>query len=276
MARNLIIIVIAVFSSSMFTFCSEPGARPAGVRQVAVSRTVEIPVQVYAADGAALDPQALTVTAGAEDELPQGPTSFDVLPDGGFVISDPLRERLVYYDSMGKFIREEALGIAAGSVRSVEGEIRVEMLYGEEVFRVTGAGRLEPLDNQPRQPEPQARRLGANRGMIARAVSAPGGADTLQIDFQSNTETLVSLQSLGTDAAGNTYVALEATSGGEPIRVRKIIRKYGPDKNLAARIEDISLDYFALPIDLFRARDGRVYQMAVQRDRVVIYVWDTN
>lgn len=275
MARNLIIIIIAVFSGSMFTFCSEPGSQ-AGVRQVAVSRTVEIPLQIYAADGAALDPQALTVTAGAEDELPQGPASFDILPDGGFVISDPLRERLVYYDSMGKFIREEALGIAVGSVRSVEGEIRVEMLYGEEVFRVTGAGRLEPLDNQPLQPETQARRLGASRGMIARAVSAPGGADTLQIDFQSNTETLVSLQSLGTDAAGNTYVALEVTSGGDPIRVRKIIRKYGPDKNLAARIEDISLDYFALPIDPFRAKDGRVYQMAVQQSKVLIYVWDTN
>ncbi len=273
--RKTLFFIIAVFSGLFFTFCSEPGGQP-GIREIAVSRTVEIPLQVYAAEGAALDPQALTATAGAEDELPQGPASFDVLPDGGFVVSDPLRERLVYYDSMGKFIREEALGVAAGSVRFVEGEARFEMLYGEEVFRVNASRQLEPLENQSLRQETPARRLGGNRGIVTRSAPARGAPDTLQIQWESDTETLVSLQNLGADAQGNTYVALEVSSGGEPIQVKKIIRKYDSAGNLTARIEDISLDHFALPIDQFRVREGRVYQMAVQQSKVVIYLWDTN
>jgi len=273
--RKPLFFITIIFSGLMLTFCSEPGGQP-GVRQVSVSRTVEIPLQIYAAEGAALDPQTLTATAGAEDELPQGPASFDVLPDGGFVISDPLRERLVYYDSMGKFIREEALGAAAGSVRFLEGEARFEMLYGDEVFRVNAQRQVEPLESQLLQPETPARRLGGSEGIVIRSAPEQGAPDTLQIQWKSDTETLVSLQNLGADAGGNSYVALEVSSGGDPIQIRKIIRKYDSTGNVSARIEDISLDYFALPIDQFRVKDGRVYQMAVEQDKAVIYVWDTN
>src|ERR1051325_10893615 len=46
---------------------------------------------------------ALTLTAGAADEPPEGPTGFDVMPDGGFLVADPVRSRLASFDSQGKF-----------------------------------------------------------------------------------------------------------------------------------------------------------------------------
>ena len=45
------------------------------------------------------------MSEGGDDEPPEGPTSFDLLPDGGFVVSGPRAAydtALPYLEAMGK------------------------------------------------------------------------------------------------------------------------------------------------------------------------------
>ena len=75
----------------------DPGKTPPATA-IDVAKVIEIPLQNVDAPNAETmlseNPGALAVTPGYEDELPDGPTSFDVSPDGGFVITDPLQSTL--------------------------------------------------------------------------------------------------------------------------------------------------------------------------------------
>src|SRR3954453_1806126 len=89
----------AFFLAAWLTACGG-GRKTANeaFRTIPVTRTVVLPVTQAPNPEAASDQNALTLSAGAADELAEGPSGFDILPDGGFLVTDPLRERLVNYD----------------------------------------------------------------------------------------------------------------------------------------------------------------------------------
>jgi hypothetical protein len=87
---------------------------------------------------------------------------------------------------------------------------------------------LLPLPSATTLNEAQLSR-GQNRGQIAISETRSGGPGPLDVSFESDSTTMISLESLGTDDRGFTYVALETTPSGDaaqPIVVNKIIRKY--------------------------------------------------
>jgi len=88
---------------------------------------------------------------------------------------------------------------------------------------------------------------------------------------------LFSLEVLATDSGGNTYVALESTTGSreaDEINVNKYVRKYSADGKLVDEIADIALDYYVTPVDELRVRRGVVYQLLTTNTEVRINVWD--
>src|SRR5882672_242332 len=68
-----------------------------------LTQTIRIPVHMQNAqekeEAAGADPSDLMVSPGAAEEPPEGPTAFDVLADGSFLISDPLRHRISVFDA---------------------------------------------------------------------------------------------------------------------------------------------------------------------------------
>jgi hypothetical protein len=112
------------------------------VRAISVSRVVKIPAQFWTSNIAARqNPGVLTVTQKSEDELPQGPEGFEVLPDGGFAITDPLQRRLVFYDSLGNFRAEWPIGFAANSVTALPGgEMELRDAKSGEIVLFDAAG----------------------------------------------------------------------------------------------------------------------------------------
>lgn len=256
------------------------------IRDIPLSRVVRIPAQFLPADTsrAALrqNPGVLTVTPKHEDELPQGPDGFEVLQDGGFVITDPLQRRLVFYDSLGNYNAAWPIGFAANSVTGLaNGEFEVRQANSGEIFLFDKNGRPQPSRSRARsrgtgsKPD-EARLLDLNRGVIARPRTRGSAAGDLQINFKSDSTQMISLQNLGTDSRGNTYVALEAARGSDAIDVQKIIRKYAGNNELLGQITGIPLDYYLPPVDEFRLRAGRVYQLLPQEKEVLINIWNTN
>jgi hypothetical protein len=250
------------------------------IRRVAVSRVVKIPAQFWTSNIAARqNPGVLTVTQKSEDELPQGPEGFEVLPDGGFAITDPLQRRLVFYDSLGDFRAAWPIGFAANSVTALPGgamELR-DAKSGEIVLFDAAGQRLSARAAvRSRGAGADARLLELNRGVIARPRTRGSAPGDLQVDFASDSSQMVSLQNLGVDAGGNTYVALEAARGSDVIDIQKIIRKYAADNTLICQITDIPLDYYVPPVNEFRIRAGQVYQLLPQEKEVIINIWNTN
>ena len=266
--------------------CSKRQETPS-VRTIPLTRTIRIPAQIMTSDTALapwrLNAGLLTTTGGGEDELPQGPESFEVLPDGGFVIADPLQRRVVFYDSLGNYVTVWPIGLAVNSITLREGgEFAVRQANSGDYFFVDQRGQVLPQSAQPRRrggntAPAEARLLERNRGRIGepRARGATGGG--IEIAFDSDTTQMVSLQNLGTDAQGNVYAVLEITQGNSAaIDVRKIVRKYSAAGRLIAEILDLPLEAEIAPVDELRLRRGCVYQLVPARTEVRINVWDTN
>ena len=275
MLRCLFLIAASLASTSVG---GQPRPEPA-VRNITLARVVRIPVTTQKPQdvGQTAKPnvETLLLSPGAQDEPPEGPNGFDVLDDGSFLITDPLRRRIAVFGSQGSFRQEWRIGFAADSVTLIPS--------GLVLVREASTGQLHGFDRQgqPRPaegaalPEPAAARLlTAKSGSVTR----PGGA-TIEVQFERTGLRLLSLESLATDAGGNTYVALEATAGGETtegINVNKYVRKYSADGKLVAEIADIPLDYYVRPVDELRVRKGIVYQLMTASSEVRINVWDTN
>src|SRR5262245_36947644 len=81
----------------MLVGCSRPQpAVQATPRTVSMSRVVRVPLieQAQRATAEQGDRAKLAVFPGGNDELPEGPSGFDVTEDGTFLIADPLRNRI--------------------------------------------------------------------------------------------------------------------------------------------------------------------------------------
>jgi hypothetical protein len=265
-----------------------PGGRPEpapSLCTIPLTRTVRIPVSMLAAQDTSKSPSAapnnLLLSPGAEDELPEGADGFDVLDDGSLLITDPLQSRIVSFTPDGKFLKAWNIGFAADSL--------TVMANGMVLVREASTGRLHAFDREgqarntgeatlPARAEAQVQ-SGKNRGEVNRAAPDGAHASPLEIQFDKPSLALVSLESLGTDKKGDTYVALETTaSGGSPdaINLNKYVRRYSSDGKLLCEIADIPLDYYVAPVDELRVHNGLIYQLQTTKSEVRVNVWDTN
>lgn len=276
-----------VFTAACSTKTSTPPAAiPTKPSVIPLARSITIPARV-AADPAVAPSDAgiLTMTEGGDDELPEGPTSFDVLPDGGFVIADPLRQRIAFYDSTGKFISDLLIYFSAERLRVLPDKSLSIVRYqtGERfIFGVDSSGRYAaPRLATDRDPDLDATDAGVVKlesGSLATVNARPGpGIETapVALRFEALGESMVSVRRLGTDARQRTYCAIEAAFPGQRVDVRKIIRKYSAQSESLVELMDIPLDYFVHPVDEFRIREGMVYQLMPKASEVRINIWNT-
>jgi hypothetical protein len=271
-----------LFSLLVGTMLLGAGAGPKpepSVRNVAVTRVVHIPVTVGGPQGnpepAGRVETSLLISPGASDELPEGPEGFDLLNDGTLLIADPLRNRLAAFDSQGAFRQEWRIGFAADSVAATPGGlIFVREASTGTLHAFDGSGRQRPAEAVPSPPQArEARLLTPYHGIVLRS---PPGRAPLDVTFDRPGFRLLSLEDLGSDEAGDSYVALEATAGGEAVEVSKIVRRYNSQGQLVAEITDMRVDYYVPPVDEIRVHQGFVYQLMSTESEIAINVWDTN
>ena len=213
-------------------------------------------------------------SAGGTDELPNGPEGFDVLDEAGYLIADPLRRRIVVYDAQGAYRQEWKIGFGADSVTAMPaGLVQVREASTGEIFVFDREGKPRQGGSAAPPAAVVARVLTPKTGTVARPTGQPG---PLEVKFDKPGLMLLSLEGLGTDSQGNTFVALEATGGGDDVNVNKYVRKYGPQGNLISEIADIPLDYFVHPVNELRVHNGRVYQLMTTNTEVRINIWNTN
>jgi hypothetical protein len=256
------------------------------VRPIPPTRTISLRAQQLRDPDQASDKTALTLSSAAADEGPEGPTGFDVMRDGGFLITDPLRSRLVSYDSQGTFRWELPIQYRAETVRILDtGDM--------ETFNLIDSKRyLHARDAQGNFGPPQAapsgqvtaaqadagvsRLLNAAHGSISELPGSGQAGSPIEVFFEAAGRRLVSLRRLGKDAQGNSYVALESASASGTIDVQTVIRKYAPDGRQIGEIQGVLSDSIVHPVEEFRERGGVIYQMAPYATEVRIQVWDTN
>jgi hypothetical protein len=264
-----------------------PAAASAKAAIVALTRSVTIPVRVVADPAAApSDGSILSISEGGDDEPPEGPTTFDVLPDGGFVVADPLRERIVFYDAAGKFRFDLLIHFSAERLRVLPNNALSIVRYqaGDRyISEADSAGNYGALrlatDRDPDLDAADAgvARLESGNQAIVSAQPAPGTeVPPVSVRFEAVGESMVSIRRLGSDTRQRTYVAIEAAFPGQRVDVREIVRKYAGNGENLVEINDIPLDYMAHPVDEFRIHGGVLYQLMPKASEVRINIWDTN
>jgi hypothetical protein len=264
-----------------------PAAAPVKAAAISLTRSVTIPSRVVADPAVAPgDAAILTMSEGGDDEPPEGPTTFDVLPDGGFVVADPLRQRIVFYDAAGKFRFDLLIYFSAEQLRVLPNNALSIVRYqtGERyVFEADSSGHYgAPRLATDRDPDPDkadsgVARLESGSQAIVQPLPAPGTETApIAVRFEAVGENMVSVRRLGSDARQRTYVAIEAAFAGQRVDVRKIVRKYAGNGENLVEILDIPLDYSVHPVDEFRMRDGVLYQLMPKASEVRINIWDTN
>ena len=264
-----------------------PAAASAKAAVVGLTRSVTIPVRVVADPAAApADGSVLSISEGGDDEPPEGPSTFDVLPDGGFVVADPLRQRIVFYDGAGKFRFDLLIHFSAERLRVLPNNALSIVRYqsGDRyISEADSAGNYGALRlATDRDPDLDAADAGVTRlesgsQAIVSAQPAPGTEiPPVSVRFEAVGESMVSVRRLGSDARQRTYVAIEAAFPGQRVDVREIVRKYAGNGDPLVEIVDIPLDYLAHPVDEFRIRGGVLYQLMPKSSEVRINIWDTN
>ena len=119
---------------------------------------------------------------------------------------------------------------------------------------------------------------GENRGTIYRTAAISHGGP-LAVDLTKPGMTLLSLEHLGTDGKGDTYVALEATGGSDAsgaVNLSKYVRRYAGDGRLLCETAELPLSYYVAPVDEIRVHGGVIYQLQTTSAEVRVNLWDTN
>lgn len=275
---------------SLLVLSSVAGAAEGGrpepeVRIVPLTRVVRIPVRSVGVQGPgeALpgDGVSLLVWPGAEDERAEGPDGFDVLDNGSLLISNPLRKSISVFDAQGKFRESWNIGFAADSVTAVGSDLVLvrEAVTGQyHAFNREGTPR--PTGDATLPPAAKAWvDRGGKSGSIALSENRGSASNAIQVQVDQPSSTLLSLESLGTDQGGNTYIALETTVGdqsSDTINLQKYVRKYSADGRMICETADIPLDYYVVPVDELRVHQGVVYQLMTTGSEVQINVWNMN
>lgn len=216
---------------------------------------------------------------GATDEPPEGPDGFDILDDGGLLVTDPLRSRLSNFDSHGGFRKTWEISFPADSVKVTgNGLVLVREARTGQLHAFTQEGQSRPLEGMTLPEQAEARVLNGKNGTVSRPGLDTATGGPLAIQFDRPGLKLLSLESLETDQAGDTYVALETTASqaSDTINLNKYVRKYSSGGKLLGEIANIPLDYYIAPVDELRVHKAMVYQLLTTRSEVRINVWDTN
>lgn len=241
------------------------------VRTIPLSRTVRIPLTTMN-PAARQDSNKLSVSEAGTDELPEGPAAFDVFEDGSLLIADPLNQRLALFSSRGDYQKEFKIGFAADDVTIMPGGlILVREASTGENHLIDREGSPRPQEGTAPPPPAEAKLLTEKTG----AVMRPGGG-LLQVRFEKAGLRLLSIQSLATDQEGSTFVALEATSGGETVDVSKYVQKYAASGKLVSEVANIPLDYYVIPVDELKVRKGVLYQLRSTPSEIQINEWEVN
>lgn len=253
----------------------------AEVRTIPMSLAAKIPVttlKLRDATAGSDDPARPAVWPGAADEPPEGPDGFNLLPDGGLIITDPLRASLSIFSREGNYRASWKIGFAADSI--------VAVADGFLTVREADTGRLIVLDNEGRPAGDKrpvspalasAKLLSPTSGVIAPTSS--GDHAPIEVSLNKPGLSLLSLEGLGVDEAGDTYVALETTRKGaesEGVDVSKFVRKYSRDGRLLGESSELPLDYFVTPVDELRVVHGVVYQLMTTPTEIRINSWNMN
>jgi hypothetical protein len=264
---------------------------PSGRREVEqkictipLTKTLRIPVSTLGAqdtpESLAAAPASLMISPGAADETPDGPRGFDVLDDGSVLITDPLRSRVSFFDSHGEFRKVWKIGFPADSLTVIaNGVVLVREASTGKFHAFDREGRAHSSEDGAPPEQPEARVLSGRSGTVRRPAIGSAHGGPLAVQFDRPGLTLLSLEVLGIDQQGDTYVALETTANrgaAESIDLNKYVRRYSSDGSLLCEIADIRLDYYVPPVDELRVHKGMVYQMLTTSSEVRINVWDTN
>src|SRR5262249_52353538 len=200
----------------------------------------------------------LLVSEGASDEPAEGPAAFDVFDDGSLLIADPLRKRLAVFSSSGEYQRELQIGFAADDVTiRPGGVIQVREASTGEMHFIDQDGKPRSQEGAAQQPPAESKLLTDKSA----AVALDGGQGMLQVKFEKPGLKLLSIQSLGRDPEGNTYVALEGTAGGAEGGGRKKEREESGAGQVDTEIGEIPLDYFCSAIHEIRIRKSTGYKL---------------
>ena len=265
----------------------EGPSSPVKATAVSLTRSVTIPARVVADPAVAPSNSAvLTISEGGDDEPPEGPTSFDLMSDGGFAVTDPLRHRIVFYDAAGKFRFDLLIHIAAERLRVLPNNALSIVRYatGERyISEADSAGNYGALRlATERDPDLDAADAGVvtllsgSQATVGGQSSPVSEVPTVNVRFSALGENMVSVRRLGTDVRRRTFVAMETAFAGQRVDVREIVRTYGGNGENLSEIGDIPLDYLVHPVDAFRIRDGVLYQLMPKASEVRINIWDTN
>jgi len=267
--------ICILFASACSGNKSNPQAASPTMRVVKMSGAIHLPVLLLQAGFSDSDlnqrPEALVVIAGGSDEPPQGPTGFELMGDGRYLVSDPVRKRVAVYDSSGAYQGEWRVGFPVESI--AEDGKEVFRLHpsdsgGDRFFDGQGKERSAPESTQEVQPL-STRLAGPGLGILEGRKS--GGP--LNIPVDNNSLRLVSLQPLGSAANGAVYVALEVSPGGETLVIQKQVREYDAGGNVLTEVSDIPLNYDIFPADELKVRQGVLYQLAPYKSEIGINRW---
>jgi hypothetical protein len=277
-------IVLGLLVLSSVVNAAEGGRPVPEVRIVPLTRVVRIPVSSIGAQGPGEAPPgdgvSLLEWPGAEDARTEGPDGFDVLDDGSFLISNPLRKSISVFDFEGKFRESWKIGFAADSVTAVGGMVLVREAFTGQYHAFDRKGTPLPNGNVTLPPAPKAWiDKGGKSGSVALSEIKGSNNSTLQVRLDQPGSTLLSLESLATDESGNTYVALETTVGdpsSDAIDLLKYVRKYSADGRIICETASIPLDYYIVPVDELRVHQGVVYQLMTTSSEVQINIWKMN
>lgn len=238
----------------------------------------------------------LGIRTGDFETRPEGPESFAVAADGTIAIADSLHERVVVFDQNGHVVRSND-GIVASDIHITDNSMFILDPATSRMLEITSRGeRVSDIAVDPSadrvtslliQKAEQSRRFAVQSEQAMKAAE-PMPMVTVVNDRIGEVKvgdsrftvatggSLGSLDFIGTDAAGNLFVAVEELlpTNDSSISVKTEVRKYGPKGELLAQIP-MDMNTVTQPRRPFVVTpDGTLYHMKPTREMLLVERFD--
>ncbi len=209
---------------------------------------------------------SLAFSPSMPDELPIGPTSLAIAPDGNIVVPDPLRESIVRFAGDGRVVSRVRLGFAVDRIAEARGSVWVRRARDGAIFELLSDGALR--ESAGASPFSQDSTVLSSDGTVR--FTGPDGA--IKLSVPSGRGRIMSARWLHTDRDASRWIAYEFVGDDSLVDVTTIIAKHASD---GRRIGEAAFDHPDVelpPTDEFAVSAGMIYQLLPSRSGTRIRV----
>ncbi len=254
--------------------CTPKDSIPQAVVSDTPTRTITIPVQVLGGGG----DEVPNITSPNFDEEPIGPESFVVRPGPEILVTDPINNRVIWFDEEGNYISHQDLNFKPRNLSFQSDRILVEDALTGDQYEVHDFGQPTLLSaaavEQSRGDAPSVSFVNTTRTQVSLSWPGRGESGAVEVALPSSMQPAISVRGEPTQADDELLLVVETSRAGEGISVQTSANIYDAKGAIQHAWQAQQLPSYISLSNAFQVEGEQFYQMVVTEEAIEILIYN--